>query len=186
MRKLSHREVQLPLMIQSWKVIESQIQTQVCQAPNLTLFPPLHSSSLQWEYTVLAGLPLVANDRSSPWREEEEECLCPAPSQPLFPAGQCAQLGAKSSSLQNCNPTSCQRPPTMSAPTPHWKVSLPSLENVRRARNSGHVAGRGPHSWDLKVICHRWRTTWAHVRHSSRSLRRTFGKSHKICVSSTV
>ena len=116
MGKLRHREVQLPLMIQSWKVMEFQIQTQVCQAPNLTLFPPLHSSSLQWEYTVLAGLPLVANDRSSPWREEEEECLCPAPSQPLFPAGQCAQWGAKSSSLRNCNPNpvsslpQCQHP----------------------------------------------------------------------------
>lgn len=46
--------------------------TQVCWAPRLSLLPPLHSGSLQWEYIVLVGLPFLAHDRISPRREEEE------------------------------------------------------------------------------------------------------------------
>ena len=93
-----------------------------------SFFPLLHSSSLQWEYTILGGLPLIANGRSNPWREGKRRCLCPDSSQPRFPTGQCAQRGASSSSLQGCMLTSCWQPPRMSVPTPGWKVSHPSLE----------------------------------------------------------
>lgn len=48
-----------------------KIRTQVYQVPKLSLLSPLPLHSLQWEYTVLAELPLVANDRSGPRRDEE-------------------------------------------------------------------------------------------------------------------